>query len=185
MAPIRIDLLSKQSPKVQSSAIHVATLVLAAFWASIQIILLALVATQHATGKLVSLAGLAKQVGLELDNKVGEVAVNPDMETSDPHIYAVGDATATATLDRIAQIGGVGLSVNSSRALGRNYQYVTVRPLHHSGYDPGAENVTVRLAFENMTGKLLGAQLVRKAGVDKRVDVLATAMQADMTVFDL
>ncbi|KAI7972918.1 hypothetical protein EIK77_000805 [Talaromyces pinophilus] len=172
---------------------------------------------------------LARQAGLELVDSVGGVAVNPYMQTSDPHIYAVGDATATATLDRIAQsmsplllagpanrqgrlaadhifgqrsiykghvgtricklfdltIGGVGISVNSLRALGRDHQYVTVRPLHHSGYYPGAENITVRLAFENMTGKFLDAQLVGKAGVDKRVDVLATAMQADMTVFGL
>ncbi|RAO71528.1 uncharacterized protein BHQ10_007540 [Talaromyces amestolkiae] len=57
MAPIRIFQLSRQSPKVQSSAIRVAILVLAAFLAAIQIVILALATTQHAAGRLVSLAG--------------------------------------------------------------------------------------------------------------------------------
>lgn len=82
-------------------------------------------------------------------------------------------------------VGSVGLSVRALRALGRDPQYVTVHPPHHAGYYPGAQNVTMKLVFEKMTGLILGAQAVAKAGVDKRIDVLATAIQGGMNVFDL
>lgn len=82
-------------------------------------------------------------------------------------------------------VGSVGLSVRALRALGRDPQYITVHPPHHAGYYPGAQNVTMKLVFEKMTGKILGAQAVAKAGVDKRIDVLATAIQGGMSVFDL
>jgi rhodanese-related sulfurtransferase len=57
--------------------------------------------------------------------------------------------------------------------------------MHHAGYFPGAEAMTLKVLFHPETGKLLGAQAVGGAGVDKRIDVLAVAIQAGMTVFDL
>jgi rhodanese-related sulfurtransferase len=62
---------------------------------------------------------------------------------------------------------------------------VYVHPTHHAGYYPGAEAMTLKLLFDPETGKVLGAQAVGGAGVDKRIDVLAVAIQAGMTVFDL
>jgi len=79
----------------------------------------------------------------------------------------------------------VGLSVRALRALGRDPQYITIHPLHHAGYYPGAQSLTLKLVFEKMTGKILGAQAVGKAGVDKRIDILATAIQGGMDIFDL
>jgi rhodanese-related sulfurtransferase len=64
-------------------------------------------------------------------------------------------------------------------------QKVYVHPAHHAGYYPGAEQMTLKVLFHPETGKLLGAQAVGGAGVDKRIDVLAVAIQAGMTVFDL
>jgi rhodanese-related sulfurtransferase len=62
---------------------------------------------------------------------------------------------------------------------------VYVHPVHHAGYYPGAEGMSLKVLFDPTTGKLLGAQGVGGAGVDKRIDVLAVAIQAGMTVFDL
>lgn len=78
-----------------------------------------------------------------------------------------------------------GASEKVLRRLSRPYHKVYVHPTHHAGYFPGAESMTLKVLFEPETGKLLGAQAVGGAGVDKRIDVLAMAIQAGMTVFDL
>ena len=67
----------------------------------------------------------------------------------------------------------------------RPYRMVYVHPANHAGYYPGAEQMTLKLLFDPESGKVLGAQGVGGAGVDKRIDVLAVAIQAGMTVFDL
>ncbi len=78
-----------------------------------------------------------------------------------------------------------GSSEKTLKRLGKNYRKVYVHPAHHAGYYPGAVGMTLKLLFDPQTGKLLGAQGVGGAGVDKRIDVLAVAIQAGMTVFDL
>lgn len=78
-----------------------------------------------------------------------------------------------------------GSSEKTLKRLGRSYRKVYVHPAHHAGYYPGAVGMTLKLLFDPQTGKLLGAQGVGGAGVDKRIDVLAVAIQAGMTVFDL
>jgi NADPH-dependent 2,4-dienoyl-CoA reductase/sulfur reductase-like enzyme/rhodanese-related sulfurtransferase len=78
-----------------------------------------------------------------------------------------------------------GASEKSLRRAGRAFRKVYVHPSHHAGYYPGAEGMTLKLLFEPESGKLLGAQGVGGAGVDKRIDVLAVAIQAGMSVFDL
>jgi rhodanese-related sulfurtransferase len=67
----------------------------------------------------------------------------------------------------------------------RPYRTIYVHPAHHAGYYPGAEQMTLKLLFEPDSGRILGAQAVGGAGVDKRIDVVAMAIQARMTVFDL
>src|SRR5207344_213823 len=76
-------------------------------------------------------------------------------------------------------------SEKALRRAKRAYRKVYVHPTHHAGYYPGAEGMTLKLLFDPTTGKVLGAQAVGGAGVDKRIDVLAVAIQAGMTVFDL
>jgi len=78
-----------------------------------------------------------------------------------------------------------GSSEKTLKRLGKNYRKVYVHPAHHAGYYPGAVGMTLKLLFDPQTGKLLGAQGVGGAGVDKRIDVLAVAIQSGMTVFDL
>jgi NADPH-dependent 2,4-dienoyl-CoA reductase/sulfur reductase-like enzyme/rhodanese-related sulfurtransferase len=85
--------------------------------------------------------------------------------------------------DRVAAM--TGLSEKTLRRMGRDYRKVYVHPAHHASYYPGAEAMTLKVLFEPGTGKILGAQAVGGAGVDKRIDVLAVAIQAGMTVFDL
>ncbi|KAL6826537.1 hypothetical protein V8C40DRAFT_287254 [Trichoderma camerunense] len=82
-------------------------------------------------------------------------------------------------------VGLAGLSVSALRDLGQEPLWVTVHPPHHARYYPNAHPITIKTAFEKGTGRILGVQAVGMAGVDKRIDVLATAMQARMTVFDL
>jgi rhodanese-related sulfurtransferase len=78
-----------------------------------------------------------------------------------------------------------GASEKALRRANRPFHKVYVHPAHHAGYYPGAESMTLKLLFAPTTGKILGAQAVGGAGVDKRIDVLAVAIQAGMTVFDL
>ncbi len=85
--------------------------------------------------------------------------------------------------DRTAAITGA--SEKALRRANRPFLKVYVHPTHHAGYYPGAEAMTLKLLFDPETGKVLGAQAVGGAGVDKRIDVLAVAIQAGMTVFDL
>jgi len=66
-----------------------------------------------------------------------------------------------------------------------SYEKIYIHPMDHASYYPGAQPMTLKLLFDPSSGKVLGAQAVGTNGVDKRIDVLAMAIQASMTVFDL
>lgn len=169
---------------------------------------------------------LAVQAGLEVGPR-GGIRVNEYLQTTDPDIFAVGDAIETTEFgtgertqvplagpaNRQGRIAAdnvfgrktkyrgtqgtavlgffgttaamTGLSEKALKRMGRPYRKVYVHPAHHAGYYPGAEGMSLKLLFDPATGKLFGAQGVGGAGVDKRIDVLAVAVQAGMTVFDL
>jgi NADPH-dependent 2,4-dienoyl-CoA reductase/sulfur reductase-like enzyme/rhodanese-related sulfurtransferase len=169
---------------------------------------------------------LAVEAGLEVGPR-GGIQVNEHLQTSDPDIYAVGDAievkdfvtgepaqvplagpanrqgriAADHIFGRQARYRGTqgtaivrvfdktaaltGASEKALRRAKRAYRKVYVHPTHHAGYYPGAEPMTLKLLFDPGGGKVLGAQAVGGAGVDKRIDVLAVAIQAGMSVFDL
>jgi len=78
-----------------------------------------------------------------------------------------------------------GASEKTLKRSNHPYQMVYVHPVDHAGYYPDAEQMTLKLLFDLKSGKVLGAQGIGGAGVDKRIDVLAVAIQAGMTVFDL
>lgn len=80
---------------------------------------------------------------------------------------------------------GTGSSEKLLKAQGRPYDKVYVHPNQHAGYYPGAKSLTLKVIFEPDQGRILGAQAVGEDGVDKRIDVLAMAIQAGLTVFDL
>jgi len=169
---------------------------------------------------------LAKEAGLKVGER-GGIKVDATMRTSDPDIFAVGDAveildfvsgqpTSTALAGpankqgRIAADNALGrrslfkgtlgtaivkifsMTVASTGAseklLRRNNIPYTVSYTHsgsHASYYPGAELIAIKLIFSPGSGKVLGAQIVGKEGVDKRIDVLATAIRGSMTVYDL
>ncbi len=171
-------------------------------------------------------AGLAQDAGLEIGS-LGGIRVDPQMRTSDPAIWAVGDAVeirdwvtgqgsliplagpaarqARVVADAICgrnttfrgsqgtAVVGVfdftlamtGASEKRLRAAGIRYEKSYTHTTHHAGYYPGAEMMTVKLLFDPESGRILGAQAVGKAGVDKRIDVLAMAIQKQATVYDL
>jgi len=171
-------------------------------------------------------AGLAQDAGLEI-GALGGIRVDPQMRTSDPAIWAVGDAVEirdwvtgqwtliplagpAARQGRVAAdaicgrnttfrgsqgtaVVGVfdftlamtGASEKRLRAAGMRYEKSYTHTPHHAGYYPGAEMMTVKLLFDPESGRILGAQAIGKAGVDKRIDVLAMAIQKQATVYDL
>lgn len=82
----------------------------------------------------------------------------------------------------------VAVTGNNERMLKKNgmeYEKSFTHSASHAGYYPGAIPMSIKLLFQKDTGKLLGAQIVGYEGVDKRMDVLSTAMRAGMTVYDL
>jgi NADPH-dependent 2,4-dienoyl-CoA reductase/sulfur reductase-like enzyme/TusA-related sulfurtransferase/rhodanese-related sulfurtransferase len=83
------------------------------------------------------------------------------------------------------RLAGTGASEKDLRATGTIYDKVLIPATHHAPFYPGARELHIKLLFSPDTGKLLGAQSVGFEGVDKRIDVLATALTAGMTVHDL
>ncbi|NVO62364.1 FAD-dependent oxidoreductase [Photobacterium damselae] len=169
---------------------------------------------------------LAKQAGLKI-GELGGIWVDETLQTSDPSIFAVGDAveekdfvtgkqclvplagpanrqgrmaadnmlgrrehyqgtqgTAICKVFDLA-VASTGKNEKQLQQQGMAYQKVYVHTASHASYYPGAETVSLKLLFETMSGKILGAQAVGKDGIDKRIDILAVAQRAGMTVEQL
>ncbi|WP_423807719.1 FAD-dependent oxidoreductase [Photobacterium damselae] len=169
---------------------------------------------------------LAKQAGLKI-GELGGIWVDETLQTSDPSIFAVGDAveekdfvtgkqclvplagpanrqgrmaadnmlgrsehyqgtqgTAICKVFELA-VASTGKNEKQLQQQGMAYQKVYVHTASHASYYPGAETVSLKLLFETTSGKILGAQAVGKDGVDKRIDILAVAQRAGMTVEQL
>ncbi len=169
---------------------------------------------------------LAREAGLAIGS-LGGLRVNEHLQTSDPHIWAVGDVievqdavtglwsvvplagpanrqgriaadnilgrparydgtwgTAILRLFRLAA-GCAGANEKCLRKAGLPYEVLHLHPASHAGYYPGAEPIALKILFAPDTGRLLGAQAVGRDGVDKRLDVLATALKGGLTVHDL
>ncbi len=169
---------------------------------------------------------LAEKAGLKLGNKKA-ICVNSHMQTSDPDVYAVGDAVESdhfvtgekavialagpankqgrIAADNICGIkseyrGSQGSSViklfdmtvastglNEKQVKAANYRYekIILSPLSHAGYYPGGKIMTMKILYDKNTFGILGASIVGYDGVDKRIDVIATAMRAGLKVTDL
>ncbi len=169
---------------------------------------------------------LARLAGLEIGPS-GGIRVDETMRTSDPDIFAVGDAVevkdaVTGSYGIVALAGpankqgriaadnvmgrtsvyrgGLGTFIakvfdlsaaatgaSEKRLRAHNIPYLVsyTHPGSHASYYPGAANMAIKLIFSPQNGLVLGAQIVGMDGVDKRIDVLACAMKAGMTVYDL
>jgi NADPH-dependent 2,4-dienoyl-CoA reductase/sulfur reductase-like enzyme/rhodanese-related sulfurtransferase len=82
-------------------------------------------------------------------------------------------------------VAGTGANEKNLKEHNLPYEVSYTHSGSHASYFPGATTMAIKLIFSPGTGRILGAQIVGEAGVDKRIDVLATAIQANMTVFDL
>ena len=169
---------------------------------------------------------LAKAAGLQI-GETGGIFTDDQMRTSDPNIFAVGDAvevkdsiTGKRTLvplagpanrqGRIAAdviagrdarfrgaqstavvgvfdltVATTGSSEKQLRRAGVPCQKVYLFPAHHVGYYPGAQPIHLKVLFRPKDGRLLSAQAVGRAGVEKRIDVIATLIQMGGTVYDM
>lgn len=169
---------------------------------------------------------LAQEAGLQI-GALGGIYTNEAMQTSDPSIYAVGDAveekdfvTGEQTLVPLAgpanrqgrmaadnmlgrsekyqgtqgtaickifdlAVASTGKNEKQLKRAGIAYEKVYVHTASHASYYPGAEIVSFKMLFDPTSGKILGAQAVGKDGVDKRIDVMAVAQRAGMTVDQL
>ncbi|KAJ6134157.1 hypothetical protein N7523_000479 [Penicillium sp. IBT 18751x] len=115
-------------------------------------------------------------------NRQGRIAADHILGESTPYRGNVGTCICQV-FDLSAAI--TGFSVHRLRTLGFNPLWVTIHQPDHAGYYPSASPITIRVAFESGTGRLLGAQAVGNKGVDKRIDVLSIALQNNMSIFDL
>lgn len=169
---------------------------------------------------------LLQDAGVELGQR-GGIRVNEFLQTSDPNIWAVGDAIevkdAVTGMGSLIPLAGpanrqgrivaenifgqrvryrgtwgtsalrlfsltAGCTGANAKTLGKAgipFEAVHLHPRSHAEYYPGSHRLALKIIFSPDTGKLLGAQAVGRDGVDKRIDVLATALQAGMTVHDL
>jgi len=169
---------------------------------------------------------LAKDAGLNI-NARGGIVTDKHMRTSDPNIYAVGDAVevtdfvtgqvamiplagpankqARIAADNICGIpseyagtqgsaiikvfdmtvASTGVNEKTAKRLALNYDKVFIWQPGHAGYYPGSKPMSMKIIFEKESGKILGAQIAGFDGVDKRCDVLAVAIRAGMTAYDL
>lgn len=127
----------------------------------------------------------------------GEAALIPLANLANRHGRLIADAIAGRTPHAhtalgTAIIGAFGLSAavtglteKAALKAGIAHQIVHVHPNNHASYYPGARRVSLKVLFEPKTGRLLGAQGYGEDGVDKRIDVLATAIRAGLTISDL
>lgn len=130
----------------------------------------------YVTGKpaLISLAGPAnKQARIAADNICGKDSRYNGAQGSS--VIKVFRLTAAAT----------GINERTAKSEGIDADKVILSPMNHAGYYPGGKIMTMKVVFEKGTYRLLGAQIVGFDGVDKRIDVLATAIRAGMKVTDL
>ena len=123
---------------------------------------------------LISLAGPANKQGrIAADNICGGDSAYLGSQGSS--VIKVFDMTVAVT----------GLNERAAKAAGLDYDKVFLSPSSHASYYPGAQVMTMKVVFEKKTYKLLGAQIIGYEGVDKRIDVLATAMHAGLTDIEL
>ncbi len=169
---------------------------------------------------------LAKNAGLKI-GELGGIWTTPNLQTSDPAIYAVGDAieetdfvtgeqtmvplagpanrqgrmaadnmmgrsesyqgTQGTAICKIFDLAIASTGKNEKQLLrdGIDFEKVYVHTASHASYYPGAEIVSFKMLFDPKTGKILGAQAAGKDGVDKRIDIMAVAQRAGMTVEQL
>jgi len=130
-------------------------------------------AVSHATS-LIALANIANRQGRRVADHIAGRPSHP--------VASLGTAIVKV-FDVVAAT--VGWNERRLRAAGRSYRAIHSHPFDHATYYPGATRMAVKLLFDPNNGDILGAQIVGRNGVDKRIDVIATAMANGMTAGEL
>ncbi|MDO4745535.1 MAG: FAD-dependent oxidoreductase [Bacillota bacterium] len=123
---------------------------------------------------LISLAGPANKQGrIIADNIMGGDSRYAGSQGSS--VIKLFDMTAACT----------GINETNARKAGLDVDTIILSPMSHAGYYPGGNLMTMKIVYEKETYRLLGAQIIGYKGVDKRIDVIATAIHAGMSVIEL
>lgn len=115
-------------------------------------------------------------------NRQGRIAAENAMGGKRAYKGALG-TSVVRVFDAVAGI--TGLSLKQARAAHFDADAVVVHKEHHTSYYPGAQTVTVTLVYDRNSGVILGGQTAGYKGADKRLDVIATAAAAKLTIYDL
>jgi rhodanese-related sulfurtransferase len=115
-------------------------------------------------------------------NRQGRIAANNMMGKLEKYHGTLGTSIAKVFDLTVASTGN---NEKTLKLLGVDYEVVHIHPSSHAGYYPGASKISLKLIFNKETGIILGAQAVGSDGVDKRIDVIATAIKGGLTVEDL
>ncbi len=127
---------------------------------------------------MIPLAGPANKMGrMAADNIAG--MKRKYRGTQGSSVAKIFKLTAANTGKNEKQLNAIGMELD------KDYKVTMIHPGSHAGYYPGAKTLSLKVIFEKDSGKILGAQAVGKKGVDKRIDVLATAINFGATVYDL
>ncbi len=123
---------------------------------------------------LIPLANLANRHGRAIADAIFGLPVSSAKSLGTSIIGALGVTLAMT-----------GLSEKSAQKQRVDYKVIHLHPSDHAGYYPGATQVSLKVLFDPTSGLILGAQAVGQAGVDKRIDVIATAIKGGLTINDL
>jgi NADPH-dependent 2,4-dienoyl-CoA reductase/sulfur reductase-like enzyme/rhodanese-related sulfurtransferase len=123
---------------------------------------------------LIPLANLANRHGRAIADAIYGLPAGSTKSLGTSIIGAFGVALAMT-----------GLSEKSAKEQNVSYKAIHLHPSDHAGYYPGASAMSMKVLFDPATGLILGAQAVGEAGVDKRIDVIATAIKGGLTINDL
>ena len=115
-------------------------------------------------------------------NRQGRIAAENALGGNHAYKGAIG-TSVVRVFEAVA--GTTGFTLKQARAAGIDADAVVVHKEHHTAYYPGAETVTTMLVYDKNTGVVLGGQTAGYKGADKRLDVIATATAARLTVSDL
>lgn len=127
----------------------------------------------------------------------GEQTLIPLANLANRHGRLIADVIAGREVKANAAIGTViigafgfavgitGLSERAAIKAAIKHQVIHIHPNNHAGYYPGSKRLSIKILFDPTSGKILGGQAAGEDGADKRIDVIATAMQGGLTVADL
>lgn len=115
-------------------------------------------------------------------NRQGRIVANNICGIKEKYKGTLGSSVAKIFDYTVATTGN---NEKTLERLGIDYEVIHIHPGSHAGYYPGSFPISIKMTFDKKSGKIFGAQAVGMDGVEKRIDIIATAIKAEFTVFDL